>query len=51
MNILTILLVIGVIIKATYIAVAETEWGYFNPYGIYMKNLSILFLHNKPAKI
>ena len=38
MNILTILLVIGVIIKATYIAVAETEWGYFNPYGT-------LFLH------
>ena len=44
MNILTILLVIGVIIKATYIAVAETEWGYFNPYGM-IPNYT-LFLHN-----
>ena len=43
MNILTILLVIGVIIKATYIAVVETEWGYFNPYG---NENCILYLHN-----
>ena len=44
MNILTILLVTGVIIKATYIAVAETEWGYFNPYGIYIYEKSIYFI-------